>query len=312
MKEHMKYQPEDIEALLAEKSYRELYAEEKKFVLEHLASQEEYERMRETLLSIRGGVGGDKEDLHPGEHVRERLMKEFEEKKRRGAIIWWNGLLIGMRDTLRFDLPIVRYGVAVVAIVIGSFIWLSRSGNDKGNEMLIAGKSDSVNVPQQIVPQPVIVKNDSVEPNTVPAKSITNENIQPKKIIAKKKQGNANDANVLNPSADTSSRQILATNNSADTRHDTDLAPKIMLSNSQDVNTANTFTMNATSAVTTNVTSVTCFSSTNGSATVTSNGGTTYDYSWNMNGATNDGTPAVRSRNLGQDVNALKLFYELK
>ena len=82
MKTQHNYQPEDIEALLAEKSFRELYEEEKRFVLEHLASPQEYEQMRETLLAIRGASGEDEssETLRPALRVKEELMAAFEKE----------------------------------------------------------------------------------------------------------------------------------------------------------------------------------------------------------------------------------------
>ena len=52
MKRKFKYDPEDLESLLLNKRFNELYPEEKEFVLRHMDSAEEDASMRKTLLSI--------------------------------------------------------------------------------------------------------------------------------------------------------------------------------------------------------------------------------------------------------------------
>lgn len=139
MKTQHNYQPEDIEALLAEKSFRELYEEEKRFVLEHLASQEEYEQMRETLLAIRGAAGEDEstETLRPAPRVKEELMAAFEKERKRRVALWWSNVGYRLRDLVRFDLPVVRYGFAAVALLL--VVWtVVRFNSENNSEMLVA------------------------------------------------------------------------------------------------------------------------------------------------------------------------------
>lgn len=118
------YQPEDIEALLAEKSFRELYEEEKRFVLEHLSSPQEYEQMRETLLSIRGAAGEDQSSgtLHTPPRVKEELMAAFEKERKKRAVLWWNSVSLGFRNMLRLDLPVMRLALGTVVLLLG--VWI--------------------------------------------------------------------------------------------------------------------------------------------------------------------------------------------
>lgn len=118
------YQPEDIEALLAEKSFRELYEEEKRFVLEHLSSPQEYEQMRETLLSIRGAAGEDQSSgtLHTPPRVKEELMAAFEKERKKRAVLWRNSVSLGFRNMLRLDLPVMRLALGTVVLLLG--VWI--------------------------------------------------------------------------------------------------------------------------------------------------------------------------------------------
>ncbi|NNE56464.1 MAG: hypothetical protein HKN32_10615, partial [Flavobacteriales bacterium] len=90
MDEKRKYDPEDIESLLLHKEYVELYPEEKKFVLEHMDSIEEYDSMRKTLLSIQQTEGPGR--IEPREGMKEALLAEFASERRGGFVIWLNSL----------------------------------------------------------------------------------------------------------------------------------------------------------------------------------------------------------------------------
>lgn len=134
------YGPEDIEALLAEKTFRELLPEEQTFVLEHLASPEEYEQMRETLLAIRGAAGNDgtAPGMHPSPRVKQELLAAFEEEKKRRALIWWNSLGLFLRNQLRFDLPVVRIAFASVVILLAAWLVYRLSSNEQEKNPAVA------------------------------------------------------------------------------------------------------------------------------------------------------------------------------
>ena len=52
MKEINKYNPDDIEQLLSTKSFEELSSGEKEFAMTQIDSEQEYQELRNTLLSI--------------------------------------------------------------------------------------------------------------------------------------------------------------------------------------------------------------------------------------------------------------------
>lgn len=49
---HATYDPEDIESLMRQKTFDELYDDERNFVLQHISDENEYEEIRLTLLAI--------------------------------------------------------------------------------------------------------------------------------------------------------------------------------------------------------------------------------------------------------------------
>ena len=93
MNEKEKYDPEDLEALLAQKGFEDLYTEEREFVLRHLDSDKEYEAMRRTLFNVKESVK-DESNILPPPRIKKALMAEFEQKHKRGFVIWLNGIAV--------------------------------------------------------------------------------------------------------------------------------------------------------------------------------------------------------------------------
>jgi hypothetical protein len=67
--------------------------------------------MRMLVLELRSSVQSD-DSMLPSEDVRRNLLEAFENEQRKRRALWWNGLLISLKDKLRFDIPAVRYGVS--------------------------------------------------------------------------------------------------------------------------------------------------------------------------------------------------------
>ena len=173
MKTKNHYQPEDIEALLAEKAFHELYADEKKFVLEHLDSAKEYEQMRETLLSIRGAAGEDQSSkpLHTSPRVKKELMAAFEKEKKKRALFWWNSFGLFLRTSLRFDLPLVRFGFAAVVLLLGIWIVFRMNGNSTDNNpVLVKNEKQALPSENPVKQNPLVL---------APADSVAGKNLQP-------------------------------------------------------------------------------------------------------------------------------------
>lgn len=101
----------DMERLLRAKSWSQLNAEELREVKQFIGTEQEYESMRMLVLELRSSVQSD-DSMLPSEDVRRNLLEAFENEQRKRRALWWNGLLISMKDKLRFDIPVVRYGVS--------------------------------------------------------------------------------------------------------------------------------------------------------------------------------------------------------
>ena len=85
MSEHETYRHEDIEALLMSKSFGELLAEEKAFVMQHVQSEDEYNSLRALLLEMQD-LSFDAELIDPPASLETALMHGFAEnaEKERG------------------------------------------------------------------------------------------------------------------------------------------------------------------------------------------------------------------------------------
>lgn len=86
-----RYDPEDIEHLMAERSFAELLPEERAYVLRHLSGPEEYEAMRALMLHLKEGPEeGEPMDADP--MVRERVMSAFRDAQQPRWRIWLNSV----------------------------------------------------------------------------------------------------------------------------------------------------------------------------------------------------------------------------
>jgi hypothetical protein len=101
----------DIERLLRTKSWSQLNADDVLQVKELLSTAQEYEAMRALVLELRSAAQSD-DSILPSEDVRRNLLEAFEDEQRKRRALWWNGLLISLKDKLRFDIPAMRYGVS--------------------------------------------------------------------------------------------------------------------------------------------------------------------------------------------------------
>lgn len=86
-----RYDPEDIEHLMTERSFAELLPEERAYVLRHLSGPEEYEAMRALLLHLKDGPGEEPPmDADPA--VRDRVMSAFRDAQQPRWRIWLNSV----------------------------------------------------------------------------------------------------------------------------------------------------------------------------------------------------------------------------
>lgn len=86
-----RYDPEDIEHLLSERPFHALLAEEKAYVLRHIADAEEYERMRALLMHLREDEQ-QRDPLMPDAAAREQVMAVFRAQQQPGWRVWLNSI----------------------------------------------------------------------------------------------------------------------------------------------------------------------------------------------------------------------------
>jgi hypothetical protein len=125
MNEHFKYDPEDIESLMLHKSFDDLLADEKTFVLKHLTSKAEYEYLRSTLLQTMDDFSS--EEFLPPPGLKQNLVQEFRKKhKQPGFTVWLNGLFAAATPRPIYLQPYFQLAVVSVVVVIGAYLFFDK------------------------------------------------------------------------------------------------------------------------------------------------------------------------------------------
>jgi hypothetical protein len=157
------YRPEDMEALLQQKAFHELYAEEKKFVLEHLESEAEYERLRALLLGIRSGAFTFSDPGSPDASQRTTLLDAFAAAQNNNRRPVWNFTL---PQFWNWNNSGFRYAMGVMILLVATFFTLKTMQSDKPE--FVKKQNDTV-IPQQIVKQqPQDTEKIKITPAPVP------------------------------------------------------------------------------------------------------------------------------------------------
>lgn len=184
------YRPEDMEALLQQKAFHELYTEEKKFVLEHLESEAEYERLRALLLGIKSGAFTFSDPGSPDASQRNRLMDAFAAAQHDSRRPVWN---FTVPQFWKWNNSGFRYALGITVLFVTALFMLKSTQNDKPG--LVKEKTDTV-IPQQIVKQqPQDTEKINVTPAPVPPAPAPIPAPQPKRIAV----NNTPDVNQTTP-----------------------------------------------------------------------------------------------------------------
>lgn len=126
-----RYDPEDLEHLMLERSFDELLEEERAYALRHLESRAEYERMRALLHHVREDKSTQAPmDADPA--VRERVLHAFRAQQRPQWQIWLNsvgGFLLPARPSSYWR-PVLALGT-VAALIFGSLTLWNGLGNNE-------------------------------------------------------------------------------------------------------------------------------------------------------------------------------------
>lgn len=124
-----RYDPEDLEALLNERAFDELLAEERAFVLRHVADRAEYETLRATLAQVRAeGRPGPPVAADP--EVRDRVLAAFREARRPAWRIWLNsvGTWLAPPSPAQYWRPVLAFGTLALLIAVGVAVWMPSPG----------------------------------------------------------------------------------------------------------------------------------------------------------------------------------------
>ena len=143
------YDPEDIESLLNERSFDELLAEERAFVLRHLTGREEYEAMRTLLQQVRTEEQGPHEPIAADPHIREHLLKVYRDRQMPGWRIWLNSvqafLLPG--EAKAFWRPALAIATVLLLVTGGVFVYQRLSTSENTMVAALEEKKESAPPP---------------------------------------------------------------------------------------------------------------------------------------------------------------------
>ncbi|MBS1548139.1 MAG: hypothetical protein JSU02_12330 [Bacteroidetes bacterium] len=131
MERNERYDPEDLEQLMLERSFDELLEEERAFALRHISSRAEYERMRNLLRHLQESGGSTPApEAHP--RVREHVLAAFHAQQQPQWRIWLNsvgGFLFPQRPALYWRPALALGAVAVVFLTARQALHVGDTGN---------------------------------------------------------------------------------------------------------------------------------------------------------------------------------------
>lgn len=146
-----KYDPEDIEALLLNKSFVDLYPEEKLFVLRHINSQEEYAEMRHTLLNIHNAKNID-DSITPSHKIKEDLMAMMAEKKPVGFSLNSVLLFLFPEDVSFYKKPAFQFGIGIILILLTLPLFITKEPSN-GQTLLAENATKNKRSAKEIAPK---------------------------------------------------------------------------------------------------------------------------------------------------------------
>lgn len=134
MDKRERYDPEDIEILMQERSFDELLEEERAYVLRHLSDRAEYEAMRSLLMHMRQDAH-DHEPLEADPAIRSNVLQAFRSEQRPQWRIWLNsvGAAFFPEEAKAMWRPAMALGG--LALVVGIALFLARGSNSDPQQL---------------------------------------------------------------------------------------------------------------------------------------------------------------------------------
>lgn len=114
-----RYDPEDIEILMQERSFDELLEEERAYVLRHVSDRAEYEAMRSLLMHMRDDAR-DHEPIEADPAIRANVIQAFRIEQRPQWRIWLNsvGAALFPEEAMAMWRPALALaGLALIVVV---------------------------------------------------------------------------------------------------------------------------------------------------------------------------------------------------
>lgn len=173
MERRERYDPEDIESLLSERSFDELLEEERAYVLRHLADRNEYETMRGLLLHMRTS-DREQEPLIAPDSVRSNVINAFRAQQQPKWQIWLNsvGTLLWPKEMSGLWRPALAF--ASLAVLITAGVLLVRNYGAEKAEL-----AELKDVEQKEAPAPIGKDgNSAMEPVTAEAADVAVKELQ--------------------------------------------------------------------------------------------------------------------------------------
>lgn len=120
MERHERYDPEDIESLLSERTFDQLLPDERAFVLRHMSDRDEYDRMRALLHYVRPDER-ERGTIKPEDRVKRNVMAAFRAQQQPQWRIWLNTIAAWFVPAEGFAMwrPALAFGSLALLIVAG-------------------------------------------------------------------------------------------------------------------------------------------------------------------------------------------------
>lgn len=136
MERREQYDPEDIESLLTERSFDELLAEERAFVLRHLSGRDEYEQMRALLHYVRPDERS-RPTIEPEDRVRTNVIAAFRAQQQPQWRVWLNSIAVWLvpREAFAIWRPALAFASLALLIVAG-VVAVRQFGAETGSAQL--------------------------------------------------------------------------------------------------------------------------------------------------------------------------------
>jgi hypothetical protein len=118
--EYRKYQPNDIEELIKSKCFHELLPDEKEFILEHLANEEEFNELKNLWTEIEST---DYDQFEPPANIWRDLKVKFKSDKAKPGLItiwlnsistWWMEISSPWKISVAFGIIAIISGTALL------------------------------------------------------------------------------------------------------------------------------------------------------------------------------------------------------